>query len=121
MLAISYFRLSSVFLWFLSFWSRCLFVSFSFYPLTESLSLQLYLSYCLEISSSLSLFLSLSLSLSLSVIFFYFLSCKLASKISSAFRSSSSLACVFHPLAVYPGILLFSVLDSYSPLGQNRE
>lgn len=39
----------------------------------------------------------------------------------SAHPPSLSLACGSHPRALYPGILRFSLLDSYSPLGQNRE
>lgn len=90
-------------------------IFFSFITFSFSFTCFLYL------FRSLTSYLSLSLSLSPCLSDFLSSSLFLSSTASPSLSISLSDAIVFHPLALYPGILLFSVLDSYFPPGQNRK
>lgn len=80
------------------------FVAFSFCRLSK----------CNSLSNTVGRTVLRSLSVSLSVIFLF-------PQCMPLVLHPSLNDVVSHPLAVCPGTLLFSVLDSYCPLGQSRD
>lgn len=94
---------------------------FLYCPFSFHLSHFPLVSHASFISSDPLPLISLSLSLSPCLSDFLSSSLFLSSTASPSLSISLSDAIVFHPLALYPGILLFSVLDSYFPPGQNRK